>query len=290
MRWGLSLAVLVAVGALAVQQGPRVAATLAGIDAVWAALGLGAFWCGHVLRSVRLRHIAGDRLPLWPAAVSINAAHAVTAYFLPLQSGDLALPGILRWVHGRKLAEGVDILVRLRLLDVSALGIWICAAMALVPDTRVPIALRAVGSVIGLALALCPWILKRISRLAHTAPRGIDELGLSLAIWGLSGASVWAAAHAVGLALGFGEVWLLLALQLPLQFLPVQGVANTGSHELSWVSGLALLGVPAGEALGFALASHALILCYVASLVPLGAAVWLDRPAPAQRGGSAGSS
>jgi hypothetical protein len=242
---------------------------------------------------------------LWPSALSINAAHAVAVYFLPLQSGDLALPGILGLAHGRKPTEGVVILLRSRILDVSALGIWICAAMALVPQSRVPLALRVAGFGVGLALAACPWILRHTSRLAPSAPCGIgraleiaarsahsspSELGLSLAIWGLSGTSVFAAARSVGLSLGFGEVWLLLALQLPLQLLPVQGVANTGSHELSWVAGLALLGVPAGDGLRFALASHALILCYVVTLAPLGAAVWLDRTVPAQRDGSVGSS
>jgi len=157
---------------------------------------------------------------------------------------------------------------------------------------------RGAGAVVGLALALGPWILRRGMPLARLAPAGIGraletasrlahatptDVGLSLALWGFGGAATWAAAQAVGLELGFGDVWLLLALQLPLQLLPVQGLANTGSHELSWVTGLAVLGVPADDGLRFALASHALIAGYVATLAPLGATVWLRRPAPGTR-------
>jgi Lysylphosphatidylglycerol synthase TM region len=298
LRWTLSLAVLLAVVVLAVRQAPRLAETLAGIDATWAVLGLAAFWCGHLLRSVRLRRFVSGGMRLWPTAASVNAVHAVAVYLLPLQSGELALPGVLGWAHGRRLAESVDILLRSRLLDVSALGCWISAATLLLPAGRISLGLRLGALGVGLALACAPWLVRRLGALARVLPsalgRGLhaaahasraslDDFGLSLAIWALSGSCVWAAARAVGLELGFWDVWLLLGLQLPLQFLPVQGVANTGSHELSWVAGLAVFGVPAADALRFALASHALILGYVVTLVPLGATAWHGRTAPGTR-------
>ncbi len=295
VRWGLSLVVLLAVVALALREAPQLLPTLAGIDARWAALGLAAFWGGHLLRSARLKRFAEGGMRLWPTAAAVNALHAVAVYLLPLQAGDLALPGVLGWAHRRTLAEGLAILLRSRLLDASALGSWICVATALDTSGRVSPGLRWVSCAFGLALALAPWIVRRLAPLAGALPRPIgrvlsaaesasrttvEDVALSLAIWGLSGFSVWAAARAVGLALGFGDIWLVLAFQLPLQFLPVQGVANTGNHELSWVAALAALGIPAPDALRYALASHALILGYVATLVPLGATAWLGRTAP----------
>jgi hypothetical protein len=279
LRLGLSLAVLLAVAVLAVRQGPSLCETLAGIDGRWALLGLLCFWGGHLLRSVRLQRLAAGAMRLWPTAASINALHAVAVYVLPLQAGDLALPGLLGW-------RGVDILVRSRLLDVSALGCWIAAAAAVWPRERVPLGLRLTLLGAGLLLALAPWLVRLIGPLARRLPRTIvrfDQLALSLAIWGLSGGAVWAAARATGLALDFPGVWLLLAFQLPFQFLPVQGVANAGSHELSWVAGLATLGIPAADSLRFVLASHALILGYVLTLAPLGATAWLARTAPGTR-------
>jgi hypothetical protein len=279
LRLGFSLAVLLVVAALAIREGPRLLETLAGIDGRWAIFGLFLFWAGHLLRSVRLKRLAGDGMRLWPTAASVNALHAVAVYVLPLQAGDLALPGVL----GR---GGFGVLVCSRLLDVSALGCWIAAAASIWPRGGIPLGLRLSLLGAGLLLALAPWIVRRIGPLARRLPRAIltlDQLALSLALWGLSGGAVWAAARATGIVLDFPGVWLLLAFQLPFQFLPVQGVANAGSHELSWVAGLATLGIPAADSLRFALASHALILGYVLTLAPLAALAWVARTAPGTR-------
>jgi hypothetical protein len=55
-------------------------------------------------------------------------------------------------------------------------------------------------------------------------------------------------------------------MQLPLQLLPVQGLANSGNHEGGWVAALVLMGFNAQEALKFALASHGVLIGYVALL------------------------
>ena len=61
----------------------------------------------------------------------------------------------------------------------------------------------------------------------------------------------------------------MVSIQLPLQILPVQGIAQAGNHEGGWVAGLALLGIPPAEGLNFALTSHALILVNILALGPV---------------------
>jgi uncharacterized membrane protein YbhN (UPF0104 family) len=98
---------------------------------------------------------------------------------------------------------------------------------------------------------------------------GIQGMILSFGIWACVGACFYCTAQAIGLPLKFMEVWLLISIQLPLQMIPLQGVANAGNHEGGWVAGLALLGIPAEQGLSFALLSHALLLIYVLTLGPL---------------------
>jgi hypothetical protein len=59
------------------------------------------------------------------------------------------------------------------------------------------------------------------------------------------------------------HVWLLISLQLPLQLIPVQGVANAGNHEGGWVAGLLIVGFSAQQAVEFALTSHVILISYV---------------------------
>ena len=59
------------------------------------------------------------------------------------------------------------------------------------------------------------------------------------------------------------DIAFLIAIQLLMQLMPIQGFANSGNHESSWAAALMLLGFPADLSLKFALTSHAIILIYV---------------------------
>jgi uncharacterized membrane protein YbhN (UPF0104 family) len=98
-------------------------------------------------------------------------------------------------------------------------------------------------------------------------------LGLSIILWVLSAGALYAAARAVGTPVRPSDIWLLVSFQLPLQALPVQGIGNAGSHELSWIAALQLLNVSREEALRFALASHLVLIAYVVTLAAVGTTV-----------------
>jgi uncharacterized membrane protein YbhN (UPF0104 family) len=58
----------------------------------------------------------------------------------------------------------------------------------------------------------------------------------------------------------------MISVQLLFQLIPIQGFANAGNHEGSWIAALSILGIPASSGLVFALATHALVFVYVVSL------------------------
>ena len=86
----------------------------------------------------------------------------------------------------------------------------------------------------------------------------------SLGVWTMVGGALYCAARAVALPLSIGDIWFIVTVQLPLQLAPVQGMANAGNHEAGWIAALTMLGLDAGSALDFALATHVLLLVYIA--------------------------
>ena len=106
--------------------------------------------------------------------------------------------------------------------------------------------------------------LRRIVEAVNTASHiRKGDLINSLAIWIAIALSLWCVAASIRLNITFGQMILLIAMQLVMQFIPIQGLANAGNHEGSWLLALTLLGHSVESALEFALISHILILLYV---------------------------
>ena len=249
----------------------------------WAGAGLCVYFINYLLRAERLRIISGKRFNLWPEAVHSASLHGVATYLLPVRTGDLTLPMILKSVANIRLAEGGQILLKARFLDFVTLGLWMLGA-SLFTTVSISLPVRSLWFLCALFISLLPlaaqwmklkeWLARSGKFRFLTAFESVTsisglEIVMSLAIWMAVAGGFYCAARAVCLDIGFGGVWFLITVQLPLQLIPVQGFANAGNHEGGWIAALALLGISASEALTFALTSHALLLVYVLALAVL---------------------
>lgn len=175
------------------------------------------------------------------------------------------------------IKDGISILYRARLLDLFSLGIWMMIASCFLSGSLPP-SLRwkmGIASLVFVMIPLSiPWLssteklkigkLRRIVEAVNTASHiRKGDLINSLAIWIAIALSLWCVAASIRLNITFGQMILLIAMQLVMQFIPIQGLANAGNHEGSWLLALTLLGHSAESALEFALISHILILLYV---------------------------
>ena len=272
-----------AVVATAVYFGPDLWQTLARLDWVWALIGLLCYALNYMLRAGRVAVLSKGRVPYWPDAFYASCLHGFATYMLPFRSGELVLPVLLRGMSGLALLEGTAILISARLLDLMVLGLCIMSTVAIgqLPiDTGLRMAWFGIG--LGLtALTLAVRLRLGISWLQHRWPRafgylagfvtfGLPEVLLSLGIWVAVAGCFLCVARSLALPLGMAEVWLLISIQLPLQMIPVQGIANAGNHEAGWLAGLTLLGLSASRAIEIAMASHVLLLSYVLLLGPMG--------------------
>ncbi len=278
----ISFALAIAVIVIAVGQGRDLANALRQVRLGWAFAGLGCYGINYLLRAHRMKVILNDGIRMWPDAVYTACLHGLATYLLPFRSGEFTLPVILNKTFNFKFSDGARALLKARLLDLFAVGIWILL-VALLIDFPMPAMVYRGWVILGIALTLFPLMLRwggkqgallkrnlwqRFSKWGAVASFDCKEVGISFGIWACVGACFFCTAQAIGLPLGFLQVWLLITIQLPLQLLPLQGVANAGNHEGGWIAGLALLGVSTDQGLHFALLSHALLLTYVLALAP----------------------
>ncbi len=117
----ISLSLFLIVLGVAVHKGPQLWNNLQDIKLNWAAVGLGLHFINYLLRAARLRIISGLRLEIWPDAIHSASLHGVATYFLPLRTGDLTLPVILKSVANIRMTEVGQILLKARGLDLTPL-------------------------------------------------------------------------------------------------------------------------------------------------------------------------
>ena len=273
------LSLLIALGVLIITyyKGPVLLENLKQAKLNWIIAGLGCHFVNYIIRALRFKTISRQYLKIWPDTIHTACFHGFATYMLPFRTGDFTLPVILKTVSKTSLSEGGRILLKARLLDISTLGFWILLA-ATFSSIPISYSIRIAWFIVGVGMCLFPVIVKYLGKLwGKKFPRLFSRIEIfqtvyrfsglevleSLGVWAAVGMCFYCVVNAVGLQMGIGDVWLLITIQLPLQFIPIQGFANAGNHESGWVAGLMILGVSASEALKFALASHAILLSYV---------------------------
>jgi hypothetical protein len=247
------------------------------ISLSWAVIGLSCFLINYCFRAARVHVLTKRRIAAFPDAMYCSSTHGFATYMLPMRTGELSLPFILKSTAGIELKEGAAILYKARLLDVLVLGFWLIAA-AILPYSKLPITYKVCMAVLGLLMVSSPVVLgklsgrfmvhfKRISGMARAVAESSrfdkTEIMLSVTIWIASAAMLWSIAAAMHLSMSMDELLFLVAIQLVMQLFPIQGFANSGNHESGWMAAMMMIGYPADISLQFALASHAIVLVFV---------------------------
>ncbi|MBN2332044.1 MAG: flippase-like domain-containing protein [Deltaproteobacteria bacterium] len=260
----------------------------------WIGAGLGCYFFNYATRAYRLRMLSGDQVPFYPAAIKSSCLHGFYSYFLPLRSGDLSLPLLLRCNAQLPLLLGSGILLRARLLDFFSLGLLLSAA-SLLSAPQLQAYVRYLFFFSGIGLLLLPYGIlfllhagnNRLQRTLNNRLAGMKvsyfvtrEVLVSLLIWFWTGCTIFSVIQSLSIPLAFMDVWFLAAIQLPLQLFPLQGLANAGNHEAGWLAALSMLGIAPAQGLPLTMASHVILISYVAILGSL--ALMLRSPEPAE--------
>jgi len=272
----LSLIIFVAIVVAAIQNKDAVREVIFKADLFWLGTGVVCYSCNYFFRSYRLWFYTNKKGLLFPAYLKITGIHGFNSYFLPMRSGDLTLPFLMRLHAEIPLTLGSRILIRARTLDIVSLGYLLFFA-TLLTSSDLPFSWRLLTMGLGLSFVLVPYgvfyvirkktdsiksWLRFIAGEGKTSYPALWETLTGLTIWFWTGCTIYCVIRSLDIPLSFYDVWLLVAIQLPLQLLPVQGLANSGNHEAGWVVALGLFGIPPTESLPIALASHVIFIFY----------------------------
>lgn len=248
-----------------------------------------------VVRGVRLALLAGQRLPAG-RATGVAALAQLASGVLPMRLGELALVPLLQFAGVPGTVRALSLLVLGRVLDLAALLAWTLVAGALIGGSPaiavagvavlVPsLVLAAAAGLRGLRAIAGRWRprrdwrrhlllqllrVRRELRLAARSPlRAWGSVALSLLVWGLIWVVTVALLRAMVLDWPPGPVLLGVVGAALGSSLPVNTVGNFGTQEAGWAAALAVVGVPAKQALAAGFACHLWILVFS---VVLGAA------------------
>ncbi|MDY0389461.1 MAG: lysylphosphatidylglycerol synthase transmembrane domain-containing protein [Desulfobulbus oligotrophicus] len=250
----------------------------------WLFAGFACYLVNYVLRTYRLQVLINFHRVSFRTLFRISCLHGFFSYFLPLRSGDLSLPLLLKKESDFSLIVGSAVLIKTRLLDMISLGFFLATATVF-SLKHIATHYLVLFVICSLCLVLVPYAITSLLRLQRIASLQflnklptdfrlsqytLAETILSFFIWLFVGCTLFAVVTALSIPLSFLDIWFLTAIQLPLQLIPIQGIANAGNHEAGWVAGFSILGITPELGLGFALASHIAIILYVALLGVIG--------------------
>ncbi len=275
----LSLLIFLVIAAVAIRYRTELSQTLRKADWQWLIAGLGCYFANYLSRAYRIRSYSHNQLRLFPDTLRITSLHGFASYFLPMRSGDLTLPAFLKFYHKIPIIQGSRILLRARLLDILSLGLFLIGATLFsAPQLELPWRLLFLftGLVfVGLPYLLIAmvkwkkeWLFGKLRQLETGEGKKINypsgkELLQSLLIWFWIGCTTFCVIRSLDIPLAFLDVWFFAAIQLPLQLLPIQGLANSGNHEAGWLVALKLLDIAQADAMAVTLASHIIFISYV---------------------------
>jgi len=274
--------------------------TFAGLSWPWVGAGLGVYLASYALRTLRFRRLVTSQPVAFRPLMGVTSLHGMFNYLLPGRTGEVSYPLLVKRHLGLTLTESTATLVAARFFDFATIGLFLPVVVVVFRDA-LP------GWMVGAAIAFCALVYAGLAAMvlvlrrppapapcgagvlagARRAWHGLVEAlraiwrrgqyaplwALSIAIW----LCVYTMFYCIVVALGFPttlfEMVVVSVILLPVTLIPVQGLANVGTHEVAWIAAFSLFGHPLDVALTVAVSTHFVQLAYVLALGALGLAL-----------------
>jgi uncharacterized membrane protein YbhN (UPF0104 family) len=222
-------------------------------------------------------------------------------YLLPAKTGELSYLYLANRRLGVSVGEsGMNLLVA-RFFDLATIALFLPAVMAAfwerLPSGMVCAFLVYCGLILVLGLGFLRFLqhstpnktaspmpenrwLAWVQRVWRDLVQGLHMLVRRGQYWrlGIVTVAIWLCVYSnfyfIVLSLGYNlnylQMVVISTIMVPFTLLPVQGLANLGSHEAGWLAALTLLGQPPEAALTISIGSHTILLFFFLFLGGLG--------------------
>ena len=286
LRFGISIALTCVVIVLAgVYLDWRLAINaLKTADRTWLGIALALFATNWLLRTIRFHSLLRHKAGRFQSMLGITMLHGMFTYMLPAKSGELSYLLLARKHLDVTLPVSAATLIAARLLDFGVIAFLLPVAMLML-DADHPawlgtgvllycVGVVCVAGVVATGLRFgSAWQPTGRSRWWHRPAQGVlstlDALrgihrdrqylrlcALSFGIWVCILMQYFCITLSLGFHPEFAHMVVISVILIPLTLIPVQGIANVGTHEAAWITGLSLFDYSFDSALLLAVTSH----------------------------------
>ena len=300
---------------------------LVAAEPAWLLAALVAFIANYWLRTWRIRWLLAQESMPFLRLLGVTSLYGMFNYLMPAKSGEISFLYLVRRHVGVAVSQGAAGLIIARFFDLATLALFLPAAVFAFHD-RLPSWLVGASAAYCALVGAAGLVLARLVNGTRTGPpparppavvgwgqrlagavralleglRAIHRRGqyarlwlVTAGIWGCIYANLYAIVASLGYEPDLLELVVLSMFLVPMTLLPVQGLANVGTHEAAWIAAFAIFGYPMSESLSIAVTSHVVLFVLVVALDAVGslllatgpvavAAVSGSGPAPPTRG------
>lgn len=239
------------------------------------------------LRTIRFHTLLGTPANQYHSLLGVTMLHGMFSYILPAKSGEFSYLLLAKKHLNVTLPVSAATLIVARLFDFSVIAILLPTSMLLLAadyptwlDTGALIycvtILTAVGALFVIVHYEYSWqpsgnkhwwyrpaqaLMSTLDALRdiHNAQQYLRLWSLSFAIWICILMQFFCITASLGFQPEFAQMVVISVILIPLSLIPVQGVANVGTHEAAWITGLSLFGYDFDSSLVIAITSHVAI-------------------------------
>lgn len=271
--------------------------TYAHLNWIWLAAALFIFMINYILRTLRFQALIYTRPVPFLGMMEVTCLHGMLNYLMPAKTGEFSYLLLLNRRLRIPVTESTATLLVARFFDFATIAVFLPTVVLTLWD-RLPTgmayaALAFCGAILALGVGSV-WLLRRRSATGRSIPgndqtrnpwlnrlikmwhdllnglRLIDRrrqywrfLLLTVGMW----LCVYTKSYLIVLSMGYHPTYFqMIAVSLimvPLTLLPVQGIANLGTHEAGWVAAFSLFGHSQDVSLAIAASSHVIVLSFV---------------------------
>lgn len=257
------------------------------------------------LRTWRFKLLLDTPEVRFSTLMGITSLYGMFNYLLPAKSGELTYIMMVNRTLKLSLSQGTATLLTARFFDFGIIALFLPVVLTVFFDdlprwlvtSSIVYCVIVVSAVVGLLF----WLRRANAGTSYQADetsgqikhrllrawckleeglRIIDRRGqygllglLSVAIWVCIYSNFYLIVLAIGFEPSFFEMIVVSIILVPLTLLPIQGMANLGTHEAGWVAAYAMFGYPVATALTIAVTTHIVLFVFVLVLGALGAAL-----------------
>ena len=258
---------------------------------LWLLLGFFSYILNYIFRTLRFNVLLNANNIAFKDLFGVTVLYGMLNFLMPSKSGEFSYLFLANRYLKTSLSEGAATLITARFFDFTTATLFLPVILIVFWQNLSIWALYSLTAfcvIVAIAAALFILLVnkqqvvnpgeKRKNKLDIKyywkrliyALQGIYSRGrytktflLTIFIWTTIYLNYYCITVGLGIDVTIFQMIVVSIIMTPLTILPLQGVANLGSHELGWTTALALFGYNAETALTIAVGSHVVLLIFV---------------------------